>query len=375
MYALTNNVVQGKVRDAPANADVPLWIRKILLRGLRPAASERFPSIGDLLDALGKNPATKRNKVLAAVTSALLTAVFTVSIKQSLAEHRAVCGGARSRLAGVWELWRPGEPEPTRHVRIKSAFLQTGKSYAADVHATVSRVLTGYAQSWANMHEEACEATQVHGEQSTEVLDLRMACLHERLNGLRALTDVFSEANGDVVENAVSAANALPALDSCADIALLRLVVRPPTDPATRARVTELRHRLAELKARSDAGRWKEVLLATMRAEREARALGYLPLMAEILHLEGGVLGRSNDAKAAEEKLTEAFWAADASRHDEVRASAATELVFVSGYQEGQVRRGGALVGHGGGGAAADRRARSAARLAAQQHRGRPRLA
>ena len=34
-----------------------------------------------------------------------------------------------------------------------------GKSYAADVHATVSRVLTGYAQGWANMYQEACEAT------------------------------------------------------------------------------------------------------------------------------------------------------------------------------------------------------------------------
>jgi serine/threonine protein kinase len=335
MYALTNNVVQGKVRDAPANADVPLWIRKILLRGLRPTASERFPSMGDLLDALGKNPATTRNKVLAAAVSAILTAVFAVSIKQSVAEHRAVCGGARSRLAGVWELTRPGEPETPRHTRIKKAFLNTGKSYATEVHATVSRVLTGYAQSWADMHEEACEATQVHGEQSTEVMDLRMACLHERLNGLRALTDVFGEANGDVVENAVSAANALPSLDSCADIALLRSVVRPPADPATRAKVNDLRRRLAELKARSDAGRWKEALKGTMYAESEARALGHLPLVAEVLHLEGAVLGRSNDAKAAEDKLIQSFWAADASHHDEVRAVVATELVFVFGYQQG----------------------------------------
>ena len=113
----------------------------------------------------------------------------------------------------------PGEPEPARHVRIKNAFLKTGKSYAADVHATVNRVLTGYAQGWANMYQEACEATQVRGEQSTEVLDLRMACLHERLGGLRALTDVFTEANGGVVENAVSAANALGSLDRCADVA------------------------------------------------------------------------------------------------------------------------------------------------------------
>ena len=92
-------------------------------------------------------------------------------------------------------------------------------------------MLTGYAQNWANVYEEACEATQIRGEQSAEVLDLRMSCLQERLGGLRALTDVFSEANGEVIENAVSAANALAPLDRCADLTLLRAVVRPPGRP------------------------------------------------------------------------------------------------------------------------------------------------
>jgi hypothetical protein len=78
------------------------------------------------------------------------------------------------------------------------------------------------------------------------------------------------------------------------------------------------------------------VLRAAQVAESEARALGYQPLVAEILQLEGAVSSRANDVKAAEKQLVEAFWAADASRHDEVRAAAATELVFVSGYQEGE---------------------------------------
>src|SRR6266498_2065012 len=175
MYALTNNVVQGKVRDAPANADVPLWIRKILLRGLRPTVGDRYPSIGALLDALAKNPATVRRKVVVAVAGAVLPIALVLGIRQSLADHRAVCGGGPAKLAGVWELAQPGQPQPPRHVRVKNAFLHTGKSYAADVHATVARVLTGYAQSWANMYEEACEATQMRGEQSADVLDLRMS--------------------------------------------------------------------------------------------------------------------------------------------------------------------------------------------------------
>jgi Tfp pilus assembly protein PilF len=185
------------------------------------------------------------------------------------------------------------------------------------------------------MYQEACEATHVHGEQSTDVLDLRMSCLTERLGGLRALTDVFSQANGDVVENAVSAANALGSLDRCADVPLLKSVMRPPEDPATRAKVAGLRHRLADLKARLDAGQWKEVLKAAQAAEAEARAIGYQPLVADILLIEGQAFGRSNDVKAAEKTLVQAYWAADAARHDEVRATAATEVVFVFGYQEG----------------------------------------
>jgi len=336
MYALTNNVVQGKVRDAPANATVPPWIRKILLRGLRPAANERFPSMAQLLDALDKNPVTKRRKIAAVVASAMLPAAFAVMIKQSVADHRAVCGGGPAKLVGVWDLWRPGEPEPARHTRIKDAFLHTGKSYAADVHTTVSRVLTGYAKSWADMYEEACEATQIRGEQSAEVLDLRMSCLQERLGGLRALTDVFSDANGEVVENAVNAANALGTLDRCADVPLLRAIVRPPEDPDTRAKVADLERRLAALKALSDAGRLREVLKAMQGVEKEARALGYQPLLAEVLHVQGELFSRSNDAKASEKTLVEAFWAADASRHDEVRAAVASELVFTFGYQENE---------------------------------------
>ena len=37
MTTLTANVVQGNVRDAPAGSKVPLWVRKVLLRGLQPA--------------------------------------------------------------------------------------------------------------------------------------------------------------------------------------------------------------------------------------------------------------------------------------------------------------------------------------------------
>ena len=186
------------------------------------------------------------------------------------------------------------------------------------------------------MYQEACEATQVRGEQSAEVLDLRMSCLQERLGGMRALTDLFTEASGDVVENAVSAVNALGSLDRCADVPLLRVgrtAARGSVDAG--ARRGRCGAGWPALKARYDAGRWKEVVQKTPVLVGEARVIGYQPLVAETLALSGIALLKSNDSKAAEHAFVEAFWAADASRHDEVRAEAASQLVYVFGFQEG----------------------------------------
>ena len=335
LMALTTNVVNGRVRDAPANSNVPAWIRRILLRGLRVLPDERYPATSDLLDALAKNPAVARRRVAFVGSAVLLAVALGFGANQGLANRPAPCGGAPAKLAGVWELRRAGEPEPARHARIREAFMKTGKSYAADVYATASRAMSAYAQRWADMRRETCEATEVRKEQSAEVLDLRMSCLDERLGGLRALTNVFVEANGEVVENAVSASNALASLDRCADVPLLRAVVKPPEDAATRTKVNELRMRLAELKARFDSGRYREARKDVSDLVSFARTLGYQPLVAETLSLQGTISCKSDDGAGAHRALFESYLAAEASRHDEVRAEVAALLVYVVGYQQG----------------------------------------
>ena len=49
---LAANVTAGKVRDASLHSNVPLWIRKVLLRGLQVNPDERWPSMQALLSAL-----------------------------------------------------------------------------------------------------------------------------------------------------------------------------------------------------------------------------------------------------------------------------------------------------------------------------------
>jgi serine/threonine protein kinase len=331
---LTANVVQGTIRSAPPNSKVPFWLRRILLRGLRSAAAERYPTMHDLLTALAYDPRAHRRKLLFAAAALTVPLALGFGIRQKIIERRALCGGGEDKLAGVWDLHAPDKPDSPRQSEIHAAFLRTGKGYAADVWETVSRALTKYAERWSGMYKDACEATQRRHEQSEEVLDLRMSCLQERLNGIRALTDVFANASGEVVENAVSATNQLATLDRCADVPTLRLVVKPPDDVATVARVAYLRERLAATKARFDAGRWKETLKDAPALVSQTRALGYQPLIAESLGLIGRMYVSANDSRSAEKTFAEAYRLADASRHDELRAQVAADLVFVTGYQE-----------------------------------------
>ena len=55
------------------------------------------------------------------------------------------------------------------------------------------------------MYLQTCEATHVRGEQSAEVLDLRMSCLNDNLDQVRALTNALATGTR-CVSHAVTAA-------------------------------------------------------------------------------------------------------------------------------------------------------------------------
>jgi hypothetical protein len=125
---------------------------------------------------------------------------------------------------------------------VRAAFVATGAPYAADAVRGASEALDAYAGAWASMHTEACEATRVRGEQSEELLDLRMECLARRLEETRALVEVLARADAPVVVRAAQAARSLSPLEGCANVAALRAPVAP--EASIRAQVEELRGRL-----------------------------------------------------------------------------------------------------------------------------------
>jgi serine/threonine protein kinase/tetratricopeptide (TPR) repeat protein len=308
---LEASVIRGIVRDPPPRTDVPAWIRKVVLRGLSSSVEERWPSMNHLLGELEQKRLFVGRQHFAESAAEKLSDIWPVRTTSSVAVE--------------------GEPgdSPLR-AEVRAAFLATGKQYAATAFETVSRALDRYVNAWADMYVDICEATHVRGEQSSDVMDLRMASLMDLRERLRVLCRIFRQADGDVVEKAVGAANALGSIERCADLAFLRSAVKPPEGAAMREAVDRLRSRLAEARVLGQVGRLNRGHDTVAEIEEETRALGYLPLVAEML-LESGKLYTEQRDDAAGRVLEEAVWAAQLCGHDEVVAEAASILIFVVG--------------------------------------------
>jgi eukaryotic-like serine/threonine-protein kinase len=304
---LSAQVTSGGVRPEPPSARLSISIRRALLRGLSADPNMRFPSMNALLQEIGQ--------------------------EQTASGVRRFVAGAAARLAGIWEAPEGGSAVETEaKTEIRQAFQATDKPYAIPTFDLVRRILDRFSKRWTEIYVDACEATHVRGEQSTEVLDLRMGALGEALEDLRALCREFRRTSPDLLENAVNAANALGTLERCADVTLLRAIVRPPDAPATRAAVEQLQVRLSEVRALARVGRVTDGLKAAVALEIDARRTAYAPLLAEVLFACGALYLDVSDREAATRTLEDAVWTAELCRHDEVVAEAAAYLVFVVGH-------------------------------------------
>ncbi len=318
-------VLSEPAATPPAEPRLPARLRRVLMRGLSAAKEDRFAGMAELLAALAWDPRTRRRRLVGLATLLLLLgASFTAAAIWQSRLHR-LCQGSERALAGVWD-------QP-RQQAIEKAFLATGLNYAADTNRRVAEQLDSYAQAWVTMRVEACEATHLRGEQSQNLLDLRMRCLDRRIGEMGALTQLFATAaDSKVVDKAIVAAHGLARLQSCADVEALTATVAPPSQPAVRKKVAALRKRLNQAVAQNRAGKYKMALETVQTIAREQKSITYLPLQAELSFLQGSLLAKTGDANSARLRLKEAIRAAAGARDDRLRARATAELVYVLGH-------------------------------------------
>ena len=316
--ALMTNVTTGAMRP-PAKAAVPSWLRKVLRRGLATEPGARFPSMSSLLAALQNDPTVRTRRAILAVAALAALAGAGLASRRGVEKPPPLCGGGAERMSPAWGR--------ARRAAVQRAFQTAGTVLASQGFATVSRYLDDYAKEWLAAYRDACEATHVRGEQSNEVLDLRMSCLADRLVEVRALTDELAKADAKVVENAMSGVSSLGPVARCSDVRLLRTLVRPPSDEPTRKRVTALQAQKARLFASMLSTRCD----VTRRFEKEllagARDVKYGPILAEALLASGKVEDTCGGrAETLVGLYQEAFSVALSSGHDQAAAESAAFL-------------------------------------------------
>ncbi|MEX1368782.1 MAG: serine/threonine-protein kinase, partial [Nannocystaceae bacterium] len=304
----------GEVRPPATGSKVPAAVRKILLRGLSPAPGDRWPGMEELLEHLRAQLAPRRRSVLGPSLAVGLVGLGVGVGANQYVSWSERCTGAASQLEGIWD-----EPRKTR---VRAALLETELSYARETWPRVQQRLDEYAAAWVTAHTEACEATSIRHEQSEGQLDLRMRCLQDHRQHLRATVDELARGQTSVVEHAVEAVTSLPALSRCADLDALVAERPPPEDPAVARRVSALDEQLVEAEAKEVAGEYAEALALTDTVVAEATALGYEPLLVRAWLQQGSLRKVTADYEGAVATLDQAYSAALAQRMTAEAASA-----------------------------------------------------
>ena len=314
-------VLAGALVEPSRERRPPAALLAVLRRGLAIAPDERWPSMDALLVALERLRARRRGWLVLA--AALAGGIVVGGLAALRGPSPPSCAAGAERLADAWN--------PPARARVRDAFFKTGVVYAEPTWSRVERTLDSYAEAWLALDQEACEATHVRGEQSETVLHLQYTCLHARRRELRALVEVFGEADGKTVQRAVDAVGHLRPVADCRDVErLLKDTVEPPAAESTEA-VERLRAELARSDALRHAGQYDGSLEQLTTLVSTARQLDYPPVLAEALLSLGRMqtsLGRSAEAAKT---LTEAWWTGLSSHHDQVALTAASSVVYVLG--------------------------------------------
>jgi serine/threonine protein kinase len=298
-------------------------LNRVLERATAREAGARFQQVSVLRQALEQASASAehRQRTRRRVLGSLLLAGVLGGV--AIGGLRSAAPRACADLdAPMNAIWNAGTRE-----RLQTAFRGTGLPFAGDAFRAADVALTGYAHAWTAARTDACEATHVRGEQSGELMDLRMACLARRRAEIGELVTALLTPDADAVARSLEAARRLPALDECADTDALLARLPLPSAPEARAAVDALDAELVHVKSFTDVGRYREALPLAGAALERARELAYAPAIAEAHYWLGRLRGANDDEPGARAALAQAVLYADAGRDDRLRLDAYLELI------------------------------------------------
>ena len=323
---LREAVLGGMLASPRRDRDVPPWLRRALERGLAPEPEQRWSSMRELLDALGRDRVLRRRRrawMIGLSVAAPLVLAGVVLWPSAPPEAPAPCQGLGQYLDGVWD--------DERREQVRTSIVGSGLGFAETSWERVERVLSSYADGWVEHRTEACEATRVRGDQSDALMDLRVACLDDRLRHLDATANELLRLDATAMESVVDAARSLPPLEACADTKRLLEAIPRPADPEAERTLADAEGDLARIDALTRLGRWKDARALVTELEPRVSEIDFAPLTVRHQRLAGLVLRMTDDYEGAEHNLRAAYRAAVQTRQHEEAARASTMLLNLLG--------------------------------------------
>ncbi len=291
---------------------LPRWLGAVVERGLAADPAARYPSMRELVAALGRDPVRVWRRRLGAIALGLVGAAGAFFVGRATPSGGGeACSGGEGELATAW-------PPADRAAAI--ARIGGLGGYGKGLAPWLDGAIGEYTARWAGGRKDACFAHR-RGAQSDALFDRRMVCLERGRVALAEVAAIAGAADAKSLPHVALAFRALPDPGACADAAALLADVEPPP-PAQVGRVAAARAELERARVRLAAGRPAAARDIGVAAVRDARATGYEPLLAEALLVEGRARLALPARQAATAPLAEATRAALAAGADAIAVEA-----------------------------------------------------
>ncbi len=315
----TRNVLEGNLREPPADAGVPIWVRRVLERGLAVQASDRFPSMADLLAALRRDPARRRLRI--AMAAAVLAGVVGLGGAAYTVQGASLARCEAAGRAEVAALDRAGLFEALRR-----GFAATKLAYAGEAADRVVALLRRRIDAWQAAQASLCRAREAAGRGAEASFDARAACLQRVMVQTRTILEAMADPTPALVERAAEAVGGLSPVDAC-------LSYEPPDaardrSEQDRARARALLERVARAAALASASKASEAAEVAAEAAAEAAEAGFNDVEARALLYVADAARQRGETSASTEALARAARLAASAGDAEAEFLAYTALAY-----------------------------------------------
>jgi eukaryotic-like serine/threonine-protein kinase len=327
MSAILANILDDNVRP-PTSTGVPIWLRQIVLRGMRREPDARYPTLEAMLDELRFDPSARRRRIIAGLGLTTTIAGVAMVAFVSAGSSEIDCSRAGDTVSAVWS-----EPDKQNLSRTLAA---SGIAGAVPIGARAATLLDDYTAQLRSRRVAACKAHHVDHSRSVQVFDAQMRCLDGRLESTRTLVHTLStKPDVELVAKAADAVLALPSLSDCDDNDRLLSRHAEPRDAKQREQVKAAEAALARADTLFALGSFDAAL--ALVTEAEALTNSYPVTLARASCMRGNIENSRNlfpAAFAAYERCAEV--AAEAG-DDAMLGEAWVSAMGIEGFHQGKI--------------------------------------